>query len=279
MAHRAIGTSLLNRGDIAASLPHLQRACALYDPERHLALRHQYGQDIGAAALCYLSWALWHLGSPDQAEAIACEGLRRAEKLSHPHTLVYTLAHAGCFMSILHRRPDGLQACADLILSFCAEQGFSRWINFGRVCHGWAAVWRNDFDQGIEEILAGIAGWRGTGSRLWLSIFQTLEAEAYSMAGGAQAAVHAIDEALVWSKKTGEKWALAEVLRLKAHLLRGAGKADCDDIERLLKTSLNIARRQSAHSFELRAACDLASHWQSQGKRNEAVTLLRHAYE
>ena len=279
MAHRAMGTSLLNRGDFAASLPHLQRACALYDPERHLALRIQYGQDIGAAALCYLSWALWHLGSPDQAEAIAFEALRRAEKLSHPHTLVYTVAHASCFMSILRRRPDDLQACADSVLSLCAEQGFSHWINFGRVCHGWVAVCRGEFDRGIEELLAGIAGWRATGSRLWLPMFQTLEAEAYSKAGRAQAAVQAIEEALEWSNKTGEKWALAEVLRLKAHLLRGAGKADDDDIERLFKTSLNIAQSQGAQSFGLRAACDLAKHWQSQGKRNKAVSLLRQSYE
>ena len=279
MAHRAIGTSFLNRGDIAASLPHLQRACALYDPERHVALRHQYGQDIGAAALCYLSWALWHLGSLDQAQAIACEALRCAEKSAHPHTLVYTLAHASCFMSILRRRPDGLQACADSVLSLSAEHGFSHWINFGRVCHGWAAVCRGEFDRGIEELLAGIAGWRGTGSCLWLPMFQTLEAEAYSKAGRGQAAVQAIEQALDWSKKTGERWALAEVLRLKAHLLREAGEASDNDLEGLLKTSLDIAHRQSARSFELRASCDLASHWQSQGKRKKAVSLLRHSYE
>jgi DNA-binding response OmpR family regulator/class 3 adenylate cyclase/predicted ATPase len=279
MAHRAMGASLLNGGDFAASLSHLQQACALYDPERHSPLRHQYGQDIGAAALCYLSWALWHRGSPDQAEAIACEALRRAEKLSHPHTLVYTVAHASCFMSIFRRRPDDLEACADLVLSLCTEHGFSHWINFGRVCHGWVAVCRGEFDRGIEELLAGIAGWRDTGSRLWLPMFQSLKAEAYSKAGRAQAAVQAIEEALEWSNKTGEKWALAEVLRLKAHLLRGAGRADANDIERLLKTSLNIAQSQSAQSFGLRAACDLARHWQSQGKRNKAVSLLQHSYE
>ena len=279
MAHRAIGTTFLNRGDFAASLPHLQRACALYDPERHLAVRHQYGQDIGAAALCYLSWALWHLGSLDQAQAIASEALRRAKKLAHPHTLVYTLAHASCLMSILRRRPDNLQACADSVLSLCAEQGFFHWTNFGRVCHGWAAVCHGEVDRGIEELSAGIAGWRGTGSRLWLPTFQTLVAEAYSKAGRPREAVQAIEQAIEWSEKTGEKWALAEVLRLKAHLLRGAGNAGDDDIERLLRASLNIAQSQSAHSFELRAACDLARHWQSQGKRNEAVSLLRHSYD
>jgi DNA-binding response OmpR family regulator/class 3 adenylate cyclase/predicted ATPase len=279
VAHRSMGTTLLNRGDFASSLPHLQRACALYDPEQHLGLRHQFGQDIGVAALCYLSWALWHLGSPDQAEHIAGEALQRAEKLSHPHTLVYALSHAQCFISILSRRPEGLQACADLVFSLCAEQGFSHWINFGRVCRGWAAICRGEFDPGIEELLAGIAGWRRTGSRLWLPVFQMLEAEAYSKAGRAQAAVQTIEQALEWSKKTGEQWALAELLRLKAHLSSRTGKAGDDDFEHLLRTSLNVAQSQSAHSFELRGACDLARHWQSQGKRNKAVTLLRHSYE
>jgi predicted ATPase len=110
-------------------------------------------------------------------------------------------------------------------------------------------------------------------------MFQTLEAEAYSKAGRARAAVQAIEEALEWAQKMGEKWALAEVLRLKAHLLRGAGEASENDIELLLRTSLNIARSQSAHAFELRAACDLARHWQSHGKRNKALSLLQHSYE
>ena len=77
-------------GEFAEALPHLERARALYDRRKHVNYRYQYGQDIGVAAL-YLSWALWHLGYADQAEA-AAEALKCAEEVAHPHTLVTRFA-------------------------------------------------------------------------------------------------------------------------------------------------------------------------------------------
>ena len=278
IAHRAVGTTLLNRGDFTACLPHLSQARALYNPERHSALRHQYGQDIGAAAQCYLSWALWHLGSHDQADAVADEALRYAQELSHPHTLVYTLAHVRCFIDIFRRSTDDLQSGTVLIHSICTELGFSHWISFGRIFRGWAAVCRGEFDPGIDELLAGIAGWQKTGSRLWLPMFHTLAAEAYDKADRRDAAMQSIEQALAASKETGEKWAVAEVLRIKAQLVTRTGKTSNQEIEHLLRTSLNFARRQGALSFELRISLDLARLWQRQGKLTEALLLVRKVY-
>jgi hypothetical protein len=58
------------------------RARELYDPERHSQSKYLDGQDIGATALSYLCWALWHLGYVDQAAAVAAEATKRAEALS-----------------------------------------------------------------------------------------------------------------------------------------------------------------------------------------------------
>src|SRR5262249_1727815 len=73
---------------------HLERARELYDPEQHSQSKYFYGQDIGATALSYLCWALWHLGYVDQAAAVAVEAKTRAEASSHPFTLAYTICHA-----------------------------------------------------------------------------------------------------------------------------------------------------------------------------------------
>ncbi len=67
VAHRIMGTTYLTKGEFAAALPHLEQARALYDPRRHAPLQYRYGQDVGAAASCYLSWAMWHRGFVDQA--------------------------------------------------------------------------------------------------------------------------------------------------------------------------------------------------------------------
>jgi class 3 adenylate cyclase/predicted ATPase/DNA-binding response OmpR family regulator len=280
IAHRAVGTTCLTTGDFAAGLHHLKRARTLYDSQHHACYRYQYGQDIGVAALCYLSWALWHLGYVDQASTVAAEAMKSAEALSHPHTLVYTICHACAFMDLFNRRYEDTQSYADRIISICTENGFSHWINCGRIFEGLAKISRGDVDQGSELLRAGVVAWQKRGARLWLPIFLTLDAEAYAEAGRGDAALQAIEKALSISKTTGERWALAELLRVKARLLLATGRAEADEIETVLVNSLEIARRQRARCWELRASCDLARLWQSQGegRRRKALKLLQSVY-
>jgi predicted ATPase len=75
------------------------------------------------------------------------------------------------------------------------------------------------------------------------------------------------------------RWAVAEVLRIKAGLLQATGRATADEIEGLLIKSLETGRRQQALSWQLRTACDLVRLWQGQGRDDEALTLLQSIYD
>src|SRR5262249_59411478 len=180
----------------ATALDHLERARALYDSANHPRYRFQYGQDIGAAELCYLSWALWHLGYVDRASEVAAEAMKHAEELSHPHTLVYTICHARGFMDLFTRRCEYMLSSPGLVVSLCTENGFSHWINCGRIFQGWAEICRGEVEQGIELGSAGVAGWKKRGALLWLPIFLTLEAEACRKAGYAAPALGALYKSL-----------------------------------------------------------------------------------
>ena len=79
--------------------------------------------------------------------------------------------------------------------------------------------------------------------------------------------------------KTGERVSEAELYRLKGELtlqeesvrdLESRGK----EAEECFHKAIDIAQRQQARSWELRAASSLARLWQSQGKRVEAHELL-----
>ena len=50
------------------------------------------------------------------------------------------------------------------------------------------------------------------------------------------------------------------------------------EAEESLQQALEIARRQQARSWELRAAMSLSRLWQQQGKRTEAYELLAPIY-
>jgi len=276
LAHRAVGTTYVSMGEFTAGRGHLEQARALYDPEHHPQFRFQYGQDIGAAALCYLCWALWHLGHIDQASEVAAEAVKRAEAISHPHTLVYTLCHARGMMDVFRRRSEDMRSCAGVVMSLCAEHGFPFWAAGGQILDGWDATRQGEKDTGIVALRAGLAAWRKTGARLWLPIFLALEAEVHAKAGRNDAALLAIEQALATSDETGERWAVAEVLRIKAGLVLAAGRAD--EVERLLTKSLEIARRQKALCWELRTSCDLARLWHGQGRGKDALKLLQSIY-
>ena len=278
LSHRTLGTTYVTMGEFVAGRQHLERARALYNPEEHAQFRYQYGQDIGATALCYLCWALWHLGYFDQASEVAAEAVRHADEVSHPHTQVYTICHARGMLDIFRRRPEETPSYAGLVVSLCDEHGFPFWAAGGRILNGWAATCQGEAELGIELLRDGLAAWRKTGARLWLPIFLALEAEAHAKAGHSDTALQVIAEALLISEETGERWAIAEVLRIKAGLLLATGRPT-EEVEALLVNSLQIARHQQARSWELRTACDLARLWQHQGRGAEALQLVQTIYD
>ena len=59
---------------------------------------------------------------------------------------------------------------------------------------------------------------------MWLPIFLALEADAHAKVGHSVTALQVIEEAIQISEETGERWAIAEVLRIKASLLLATGR-------------------------------------------------------
>jgi DNA-binding response OmpR family regulator/class 3 adenylate cyclase/predicted ATPase len=295
VAHRLVGTTHVALGEFAAALDHLKLARMLYDSkrdagnhqldqgievsERHAGY-HQFGQDIGVSILCYLSWTLWHLGRVDQATEAATEAMKLAEKLSHPHTLVYTICHARGFMDLFRRRCEDTSSYAGLVISTCNENGFSHWLNCGVILDGWGAVCAGHLDRGMAVLQEGIVRWQEEGAQIWMPMFRILEAETYLKAGRDEAALRAIEQALAEAESIGERWATAEALRIKARILSSAGNGkNFLEIEAILLNSLEIARRQQARCWQLRTSCDLARLWQRQGRNKKALKLLQSAYD
>jgi predicted ATPase len=69
------------------------------------------------------------------------------------------------------------------------------------------------------------------------------------------------------------------IYRLKGELLLKQANPSEPEAEGCFYHALDIARRQQAKSFELRATMSLARLWHSQGKRAEARQLLAPVYD
>ena len=101
-------------------------------------------------------------------------------------------------------------------------------------------------------------------------------AEAKRMTGHPDAALTEVNEALRLASATDEKWAQAEMLRLRGDLLRLLG--DSVAAEASFQDSITLAQRQGARLFELRACVGLCELWRDQGKHAEAQRLLGPVY-
>ena len=141
---------------------------------------------------------------------------------------------------------------------------------------GWSLSALGQTAEGLPLLLEGIGTIRATGGRLSLPFHLTTLGEAYGMQAQPKAGLDRLAEAAELVETTQERWAEAETHRLRGTLLQSVGEhAAAGDSYR---HALDVARRQSAKFWELRAAMSMARLWRDQGKQDEARDLLAPVY-
>jgi predicted ATPase len=105
----------------------------------------------------------------------------------------------------------------------------------------------------------------------------TLLADAYHRAGRTPAALARLAEALEAANAHQERWFEAEIHRLRGELLRDTGDHAAAEVS--FRTAIDIARRQNAKLWELRACVSLAEMFRDQGKGTAARDLLAPVYD
>lgn len=104
-----------------------------------------------------------------------------------------------------------------------------------------------------------------------------LLAEVYNRADMPAEGLAAIDKALRLMEKNDDRNTEAELYRVRGELLLQGG-ASAAEAEACFRRAIEIAKRQEAKSWELRAAMRLARLWQRQGKIAEARRALAEIY-
>jgi predicted ATPase len=108
--------------------------------------------------------------------------------------------------------------------------------------------------------------------------FLSLLAEACMDGGRVEEALCALTEARAIVNEHEERYLLAEINRLLGELLLKQNNSSAVEAENCLRRAIEIARDQSAKSWELRATTSLARLIASQGRRDEARTILADIY-
>jgi hypothetical protein len=118
---------------------HLDRAIAIYQPVEHSPLATRFGLDIGVAALCFRSWALWIIGFSDAALSDAKRALTYARELGQATTLMPALAITS-ITHILCRNGAAAKKQADELIALADEKGVPFWKALGTMLAGWSLV-------------------------------------------------------------------------------------------------------------------------------------------
>jgi predicted ATPase len=233
--------------------------------------------DPHVASLIILSRTLLCLGYVDQARLRRDEGLAEARRIS-PYNWTYTLCDAwpGDWALITAKEARTTLQSAEQALTSSREQAFPMFLGVGHIMHGWCMGAVGQAEEGIPLLLQGIAIRRAAGTNLLLPFFLMTLAEVYGMAARAEKGLNRLAEAAKLVDTTQERWAEAEMHRLRGTLLLSMNKHA--EAENSYRQALSVAQRQSAKFWELRAAKSMARLWRDQGKRDKARDLLAPVY-
>jgi predicted ATPase len=278
LGHWHLGFVLFGLGEYTTARAHLKEVISFYEPQEH---HHSFvllrGSDAGVSALAYDACCLWCLGYPEQALKRSQETLALVRELDHAFSLADVLCFAGCLFNKMRRDASALKDDAEELMRLSKGMGSSSFWGTGTCYWGEALTKLGEVQEGIAQMREGMAVRQAIGARCYLS--GILGALAEAQAGQPQEGLATLAEALALVEETDERYCEAELYRLKGELLLAQG--DEAEAEASLQEAIEVARRQRAMSWELRAVMSLSRLWHSQGpqeKQAEAHQMLAEIY-
>ncbi|MEW6273065.1 MAG: hypothetical protein AB1689_27620, partial [Thermodesulfobacteriota bacterium] len=219
-ACNAAGMVSFYEGDFAAALAHFEGGMQVYDPERHRPDRSPAfwgGHDAGVSCAVHAALALWILGYADRAEARMQDALAWARAISHPFTEAF-VCHFGAAFHECRGEVEAVEELADAGMRHSTEHGFELFASLGALHRGWLLCARGDRQEGVAQIRAGVAAYRGTGAGLGMATFVAMLAQACLELERWEEGLEVVAAALAVAEHGGAHYWDAELRRLKGAL-------------------------------------------------------------
>jgi predicted ATPase len=273
--HRQNAVTCFHLGELSVARAHLEQGIAMFDPADRPFYASLSLQDPCVTLLTYLSHDLFCLGYLDQSRVRSEGAIKEARQLQQAYSIAHSLSQA-CWVDWAARSRAELQRRTDAAIAFSAEHGFPYNRAVSTVFRGWALAASGQTTEGIALLCDGLAAYRATRAAVYVPFFLMLLADAQGKAQQPGQALAHLAQAESLMAETEERWAEAELYRIRGELLC-VGR-DHTAAERCFCQAIGIAQQRDAKFWELRAATSLARLWRDQGKREEAYTLLAPVY-
>lgn len=281
-AYTLAGVSLLHLGEFSAAQEQFDHAITAYGirNETFVPVKHP---DVLAYSLTYSAINWWITGYPAVAAEKEAQALLLTRELPHPFSTVITLIMLATYHQCRREPTRTLELC-EIGIQHAAKHGFSSWLTTGMILKGWALTNLGQQSEGIALLRENLKTWRKIGCKTETARFMFLLAHAYLLANRAKAGLLVVEEALSLVAETGNRYYESELTRLRGELLLQEKsnlhkRTAFADAEFCLVSAIEIARKQKAKSFEVRATTSLARLWYERGNKKKARELLATSYE
>src|SRR6202011_417148 len=155
---------------------------------------------------------------------------------------------------IFRHEPSAAANYSGRILRICEEHRIQNFHGLALCENGWALSATGESEKGLAQIAQGVDTY---GLALFQDLLLALQADAQLAIGKPEAALASVAAGLRAVEKMGGAPLEAELYRPRAEaLLAGAGTPS--EAETALQQAIDVACRQNAKSWELRAAMSLA---------------------
>jgi predicted ATPase len=245
-------------GDPLASCLHVAEGMSVHDLERHAPLAEAYGShDAETCGQNFLGWSLALRGDTDEADRVSLKAVTLARRLGNPFSL--TMAHFFAAGGAYARRdPSAIRANAEAAVVVAREQDFRLLRGQALTLLGSATIDDGRFQEGMEQIVNGLAEVRATGAYQFLPYLLSVKAQALLVQGEPTAGLEALEEAFSVARITGEAFWQSELHRLKGELQLAADvPAAHVEAEHSFVQAIDIATSQGARLLALRASVSL----------------------
>jgi tetratricopeptide (TPR) repeat protein len=275
VAHYAMGTALMQAGDLSAARDHLETSLAFAKTPAYVGGTGWFGPDPDVLCLTSLSELLFHLGYLDQSLQRSYEAVKAVTRESDPFS--YAMARSTVVQAHCARRDGAKSAelCRELI-ALCTEHGFPFWLAVANRCLAWALSLQGRMQEAVAMMQEHLEHTAGNDAEISQFNLLPILAETYGNLGEFDRGLAALEQWLEVRSKSSDTAIDKIYCRVRGELLRKAGSTD--EAEQSLRKSIQLSVGQSARMDQLWATMALARLLAGQGRRDEARAMLADIY-
>jgi predicted ATPase/DNA-binding winged helix-turn-helix (wHTH) protein len=280
VADRLMGAALLYGGKLQEARFRFERVLEHYVAPRDRRHRILFHSDQRMLARAMLARVLWLQGFADQARGTALAGVDDAQASGYELSLCWVLYYAVYPISLTTGDPVAAERAVTMLVRLATRHNVAFWKAVARCLEAKLLIKRGEIANGSALLRAALETCGTNGWTICYPEFLGVLAESLATLGKLTEALVTIDQALATADHGGERWYVAELLRIKGELLiQQPGARSISAGEACFFEAREVARQHDALFLELRVALSLARLMASQNRPDNARQVLKPVYD